>query len=217
MKEASFPKVSETTQQRREHIILAATQVIAEEGLVGLSVRTVAKKAGCSRGLVEHYFRNKTSLLVASKEWADERYLQRVEIAVGTQSGLSALEIRLRCLLPYDDTTLDEWKVRVAFWHQRMTLPTLAKSSSQSFLAVYNAILTDMKEAQEKGEIAAALPLRVSSELLLFTVIGLCTTCLNDPQLRTKKPLDRRIAMFLGFLKTGNVADLEVGDPETEY
>lgn len=74
-----------------------------------------------------------------------------------------------------------------------------------------------MRDAQESGEIAEAIPLRVSSEMLLFTVIGLCTSCLSDPQLRTKKPLDRRMAMFLGFLKTANVADLEVGDPEAEY
>ncbi|GEM_PF-2160382 len=217
MKEASFPKVSDTTHQRREHILQAATQVIAQDGLSGFSVRTVAKKAGCSRGLVEHYFRNKASLLLASAEWADEQYLHRVNAAVAAKSGLSALEVRLRCLLPYDDITLHDWKVRVAFWHQGTTLTSLEGASNRSFYTVYNAILKDLKDAQEKGEIAVEIPVRVTSEMLLLAVMGLCVSCLNNPQLRTKKPLDRRMTMFLNFLKSGNVADLEVGDPEVEY
>ena len=217
MTKTSFPKASETTQQRREHIVQAATNVVAKQGLAALSVRSVASAAGCSRGLVEHYFGNKTALLVASNEWANKVYLERVDSAVGTTTGLAALEVRLRNLLPYNKTILDEWKVRIAFWHQGITIPSVEESNNRSFFTVYSAILNDMREAQTKSQITATIPVVVTSELLLFTVIGLCTSCINDPKLRKKAPLDRRIAMIVGFLKTGDAAALEVGDPNTDY
>jgi AcrR family transcriptional regulator len=217
MKENKFPKASDATQQRREHIIQAATSVIAKDGLPALSVRSVANEAGCSRGLVEHYFRNKTALLVASNDWANKVYLERVGAAVDAMAGLGALELRLRNLLPYNETIHDEWKVRIAFWHQGITIPSVEESNNRSFYSVYNAILTDMRQAQATGEIATAIPVVVTSELLLMTVIGLCVSCMNDSKLRQKAPLDRRIAMIMGFLKTGDVAALEVGNPETDY
>lgn len=217
MTKTTTAKPAQSTQQRREHIILAATRIVAEQGLSTLSVRTVASKAGCSRGLVEHYFRNKSLLLIASNDWANAVYLKRVEAAVGDKSGLEALEIRLRNLLPYNEIIEDEWKVRIAFWHQGATMPSVEEANSRSFYAVYTAILDDMNKAQAAGQIAAKIPLRVASELLLMTVIGLCTSSMNDARLRAKVPLDRRIKMLMGFLKTADVAALEVGDPEVDY
>lgn len=156
-------------------------------------------------------------MLIAANAWADEVYLSRVETAVGTKTGLEALEVRLRNLLPYNEAVHDEWKVRIAFWHQGNTISSVEQSNSQSFHAVYSAILADMRQAQAQGEIASAIPVIVTSELLLFTVIGLCTSCLNNAKLRHKASLDRRMLMFMAFLKTANVSALEVGDPEVDY
>jgi hypothetical protein len=123
----------------------------------------------------------------------------------------------LRNLLPYNKTIEDEWKVRIAFWHQGITMPSVEETNNRSFYTVYSAIMEDMREAQAAGEIAAKIPLRVTSELLLMTVIGLCTSCMNDAKLRATKPLDRRMEMLWGFLKTADVAAFEVGDPEIDY
>ena len=206
-----------THQKRREDIICAATQIVATKGMTALSVRSVATQAGCSRGLVEHYFRNKTALLVASNDWANECYLKRVEAAVGTKSGLQALELRLRNLIPYTELIHDEWKVRIAFWHQGITIPLVEEANNRSFYLVYSTMLDDMRKAQAAGEIATTIPVRVTSELLLMTVIGLCTSCINDSKLRTKKALDRRMQMLLGFLKTADVRALDVGDADVDY
>ena len=210
-------KPTDSTPQRREDIVSAATAIVAKQGITALSVRSVAREADCSRGLVEHYFRNKTALLVASNDWANETYLERVQAAVGKKKGLQALEVRLRNLLPYTEAIHDEWKVRIAFWHQGMTIPSVEEANSHSFYLVYNAILEDLFEAKNAAEIAGTIPVRETSELLLMTVIGLCTSCVNDAKLRAKKPLDRRMKMLMGFLKTADVASFEVGDPATDY
>ncbi len=115
MARTRFPKVSDTTHERRAHILAATAALIAREGLQGISVRTVADRAGCSRGLVEHYFRNKAELLLAANRSVNEAYLERVAGAVGDLAGLAALEVRLRKLLPYTQAILDEWRVRLVF------------------------------------------------------------------------------------------------------
>lgn len=225
MKQASTSKAilkpvtkgATTTQKRREDIVTAATTIVANQGMTALSVRSVATQAGCSRGLVEHYFRNKTALLVASNDWANEQYLKRVAAAVANKSGLQALDCRLRNLLPYTDVIHDEWKVRIAFWHQGITIPTVEEANNRSFYLVYSAILNDMRQAQIAGDIAATIPVRETSELLLMTVIGLCVSCMNDSKLREEEPLNRRMQMLMGFLKTADVAALAVGDPEIDY
>ena len=109
------------------------------------------------------------------------------------------------------------WKSDCETWHQGVTLPSVEETNNRSFFAVYNSIQNDMREAQETGEIEATIPLVVTSEFLLFTVMGLCISCINDPKLRKQAPLDRRIAMIIGFMKTGDAAALEVGDPNNEY
>lgn len=220
MARTRFPKVSDTTHERRAHILAATAALIAREGLQGISVRAVADRAGCSRGLVEHYFRNKTELLLAANRSVNETYLERVAGAVGDLTGLAALEVRLRSLLPYTQTVLDEWRVRLVFWHQagqEHTDPVLTKNNNESFYAAYNEILADVRYAQEHGEIPDTVPLIVTSELVLLLVMGIATACLGNAQLRQQRPLDRRVEMIIGLLKSGHVSALQVGDPETEY
>lgn len=216
MREKSFPRVVDTTNERQAHISEAATRVIARKGLAGLTVRAVAEEAGCSRGLVEHYFRNKEALTVAANDWANETYLQRVAAAVGERKGLPALEVRLKELLPYSEQVLDEWRVRVAFW-QGVNNPLVEVSTQQSFRLVYEEIWQDMRLAQAGGEIADHVPVRVTSEMVFIMVVGIATLCINDSKLRQPKALDRRVAMMLGLLKSGDLSALQVGNPDVDY
>ena len=217
MVQKRFPKVSDTAQERREHIIESATQLIASHGLQGVSMRAVADRAGCSRGLVEHYFSNKAALLSAANHWANETYLKRVAQAVGSLTGLAALEVRLGNLLPYTQAELDEWRVRLVFWRQASTDTAPEQEYNLAFHPVYREILADMLYAQRQGEIPVSVPILETSELVLFFVIGLGTTCLRTSQLREKRPLDRRVEMLIGLLKSGSVSALQVGDPNVEY
>lgn len=52
---------------------------------------------------------------------------------------------------------------------------------------------------------------------MLLLVIGIATACVGNELLRQPRPLDRRVEMILGMLKTGALGALRVGDPEIEY
>lgn len=217
MTDSAFPKVSDGTMERQAYILAATTRIIARKGFSGLTLRAVAEEAGCSRGLVEHYFNSKSSLICGANDWANTTYLDRVASSVGEHRGLRALEIRLRELLPYSEATLDEWRVRVAFWQETKTHPQLENDTQQSLYAVYEEILGDMRHAQAAGEIAGTVPVRVTSEMVFIMVVGIATICLNDSRLRLHQSLDRRVTMIMGILKSGDLSALQVGNPEVDY
>lgn len=212
-----FPKVADSTEDRRRHIIHTATRLIAQRGLEGVSIRVVAEAAGCSRGLVEHYFRNKAELISAANQQVNETYLERIADKVGELQGMAALEAQLHNLLPYTEDVLDEWRVRTVFFRRSGLDPQTATHTNESFRHVYEEILAAMRQARAGGEIDASVPVQEASELILFVVIGIATACLLDETLRQRRPLDRRVAMMLGMLRSGSLAALQVGDARVEY
>ena len=54
--------------QRREQILAAAYQVASRDGIAGLTVRSVAARAGLSHGLVLFHFKRKEQLVAALLE-----------------------------------------------------------------------------------------------------------------------------------------------------
>jgi AcrR family transcriptional regulator len=57
---------------RREEIVRAAIEVIAERGYRGASLAAVAEKAGLSQQGLLHYFRSKEDLLIGVLQWRAE-------------------------------------------------------------------------------------------------------------------------------------------------
>lgn len=217
MPKVEFPRAAEGGDERRAHIESAVVGVIARAGIERLTVRAVAEAAGCSKGLVEHYFGNKASLVAAAAEWANRTYLARVHRAVGDHRGLVALEIRLRQLLPYREEILHEWKARLAFWQQSSHDARVADSSRSAFQDVYDQLLDDVQVASDQGEIPGSVPIQETAEMVLVMLVGWSTLCINNPRLREQAPLDRRVSMLLNLLRSAELTGLIVGDPDVDY
>ncbi|MBA4723570.1 MAG: TetR/AcrR family transcriptional regulator [Alcanivorax sp.] len=59
---------------KRQELLRATSAVIAQEGYAKASMRKIAKHAGCTTGVVTHYFSNKEELVVALLEHAFDRF-----------------------------------------------------------------------------------------------------------------------------------------------
>jgi AcrR family transcriptional regulator len=68
----------ELVNTRREQIVNAATAVIAEQGIQGLSLSAIEQKADMARGQLTYYFRTKEEILLAVFDRALERIHERV-------------------------------------------------------------------------------------------------------------------------------------------
>ena len=77
-----MPKVVDHAARRAE-LVDAAWRVIAAEGLEAATVRRIAQAAGCTTGLVTHYFDSKDDMLVAALREVHRRAGQRMIRHVG--------------------------------------------------------------------------------------------------------------------------------------
>lgn len=213
MAKSFFPKVTQSVDVRREHIARAAAQLIASDGLEGLTMRAIASTSGCSRGLVEHYFQNKEDLVNAADAWANSQTVNRASRAIKNKQGLNALEIRLRHILPFTNTILNEWRVRVVFWRKISLTAKQAAGETIPFEPIFTALLHDIESAQRNGEIPADLNVPLMTEFVLFNVTGIACLCLSDTRLRNKMSLEERVQMILSMLRSGNLAAVQFSKP----
>ncbi len=78
---------------RKNQVINATLQCISESGFERLTLESVAKKAGISKGVVSYYFKGKDDLILESFRAFLIHYNQKVEDALGREtSALKMLE-----------------------------------------------------------------------------------------------------------------------------
>ena len=86
---------------RRTQIVKAVIDCIAEGGLEALTMDSVAKRAGVSKGVVNYYFAGKRDLLLQSFEAFLESYNQQIVDLVGPEMGaLEMIEIVIDVCFP---------------------------------------------------------------------------------------------------------------------
>ncbi len=124
-----MPKVVDHSERRRE-LVQASWDVIARDGIEGVTLRNVASAAGCTTGRINHYFSGREDLLSSALVAAYDESEQRMIAVIKTS--LPAKE-RLRRVvyegLPFDAARLKEWKVWIVFWAAAASNPLLAKQN----------------------------------------------------------------------------------------
>src|SRR5688572_26508243 len=70
-----WPAKAEST---RQAVARATWAVIDREGLAGASMREIAREAGCTTGVLSHYFRDKDELMLFASTLAFEAAAERM-------------------------------------------------------------------------------------------------------------------------------------------
>jgi len=107
-----MPRVADK-QERRDQVVDAAFRVIARDGLAGTSMRAVAQEAGCTIGLINHWFTSRDDLIEATFDRAIAVELERAT-AIATDP--SAFIEAAGEFLPVDERRRDEAKIWIAFY-----------------------------------------------------------------------------------------------------
>ena len=127
-----MPKVVDHAARRAE-LVDASWRVIAAEGLEAATVRRIAQAAGCTTGLVTHYFESKDDMLVAALREVHRRAgLRMIRHVGGADIGAVLLEVILDAL-PMDDDRQLEWKVWLAFWGRAATDERLRQEQQRRY------------------------------------------------------------------------------------
>jgi AcrR family transcriptional regulator len=108
-----MPKIVDH-EQRRDEIALIACRVVARYGFEQATIVRIARAAGCTTGMIAHYFETKQDIILA----ALRLILRRIEERLSQAEGAAALLTLLSEALPIDETRYIECAVWMAFWGQ---------------------------------------------------------------------------------------------------
>ncbi|HKF98890.1 MAG TPA: TetR family transcriptional regulator C-terminal domain-containing protein [Steroidobacteraceae bacterium] len=108
-----MPKIVDH-EKRRDEIALIACRVVAQHGFEQATIVRIARAAGCTTGMIAHYFDTKQEIIVAALRLILRRIEERLTQAHGTADLLALLSEAL----PIDETRYMECAVWIAFWGQ---------------------------------------------------------------------------------------------------
>ena len=158
---------------RREEIVDAVWRVISRDGIASATTRNIAQEAGCSNGVLSHYFADKTALLHAALQIGYRRTEQRVNEWLRRGSGLRVLREVLLLTVPITREALFGNQVELAFLGHAVGNRELAREHHaiyQRFRSIVRRLLLDARHA---GEIAPDADLDTIADALVALIDGL--------------------------------------------
>jgi TetR/AcrR family transcriptional repressor of bet genes len=153
-----MPKVGMES-MRRQQLIDATIDVVAEVGLKGATINLISKRAGMSSGIISHYFGSKQALIEASVRYL----LSQLKIEYSPDNPYDRLmkivDLNFSGVQKADAST----KIWLSFWGQSMHDPNLYRLQEINKRRLVSNLrysfkqLIDPKMAHDAAEVTAAL------------------------------------------------------------
>ena len=197
-----------TADQRREQMLRAALDVIAERGYPDSRIADVAERAGTSPALVIYYFKTKDQLLTEAIRFSEDSWYaagMRRMAEIPTAAGKLEELVAMSTLPEADAEPSSSWALWLDLWAQSVRHPEVA-AVRQKFDERWRDLICSLVVAgQEAGEFGPVDPVEFA---VLFSALldGLAVqVALADPAVTTAKAFGlcmRFAAGQLGFTWT---------------
>src|SRR5262245_12891792 len=149
-------QASEASDQRRDQMLIAAAELIAERGFSETRIADVARRVGASPALVIYYFGTKDSLLTAALRYSEEQfYTTCAEMLAKTPSSYERLEnlARMTCVPDADEGITGTWGLWFDLWAQAFRHPDVARDRVELEARWRTTIEDVVKQGIAAGEI----------------------------------------------------------------
>lgn len=194
-----MPKITDPL-ERREAIAAAAAAAIAELGVERATLREVAARSGVSRGVVDHYFRNREDLIETALLWVNDRYLARERRRTRGLEGLAALRARIGCILPFTADARQEWRIRLCSWSVAAIDPRAGEQQRERLGLTLARYEGDLRQARSAGELAPGVDVEQGARELMALVAGLCAAAVVAPRLNSRAQAESTVEQAIARL-----------------
>ncbi len=172
---------------RRAQIADAAHRLIAHAGLDTATMAAVAREAGFSVGLVQHYFGSKDDLLLFTYRRTTERQLERVMrlVAEGeaAQRTIAAILLRgLGELWPLDERRRGEYRIGRAFHARSLDNPDVAAVARDTAGELRGQIARTVSNGKHCGEVPLDTDAATAALGLWSLTNGLADQLYHEPE-----------------------------------
>ncbi|MGZ4429888.1 MAG: TetR/AcrR family transcriptional regulator [Nocardioidaceae bacterium] len=150
--------VAEQSDQRRDRMLEAAAEIIAERGFSETRITDVARRVGASPALVVYYFGTKDSLLTEALRYSENAFYEAAaDMLARTPALRDRLEmlVRLTCVPQADNEVPGAWGLWFDLWAQAFRHPQVAKDRVELDARWRRTITEVVDQAVAAGEIAA--------------------------------------------------------------
>jgi AcrR family transcriptional regulator len=141
--------------QRREDMLRAALEVIAERGFPESRIADVAEQAGTSPALVIYYFKTKDNLLTEAMRYAEDQWYdlgaRRMEVIDSAAAQLEEI-VAMTCLPEADAELPDSWALWLDLWAQSVRHPEVARVREEFDHHWRETIAGVVQDGQTSGE-----------------------------------------------------------------
>ena len=157
----SAEQAADIVDQRRDQMLAAAAELIAERGFSETRIADVARRVGASPALVIYYFGTKDDLLTEALRYSEERFYvacnQMLASTPGVRERLEKL-VRLTCVPNGDDEIPGAWGLWFDLWAQAFRHPMVAKDRlalEKRWRSTIAGVVEDGVAAGEIGKVDA--------------------------------------------------------------
>ena len=128
-----MPKVTDPAAMRTR-LVEAAWRVIATEGIEAATLRRVATEAGCTTGLITHYFNHKNELVTYAYRRVLDTMIADAAAAIASTRGIVAkLLAAIEAIEPVRVTSRDFTVVLINFWAAAAVNPVFARNCRDDY------------------------------------------------------------------------------------
>lgn len=185
-----MPKIVDHDARRRE-IVMATWRVIAAGGLEGATIREIAREAGCSNGVLSHYFADRDDIIASAMVMAHRGVRDRTDVLTRDLRGLEALRVLMLESLPLDEQRVLEARIEACFWGEAVgnePLMALQNAEVDAFCARVRRLLA---QAGEAGELRDGVDIDSVVDECLMLMDGFSIQAVLNPK---RTPPERQVA-----------------------
>ena len=158
-----MPKIVDHDERRRS-VIEATWRVIAREGIASATTRGIAREAGCSSGVLAHYFADKAELMASAMLAAHAEVHARLDTRL---TGLASVRQYMLECLPLDERRRFLAVVEVSFWGQAVGNGRLVDLYADEVEGFRGKLRVRLAQAREQGELGPGVDVEVGGDEVL--------------------------------------------------
>jgi AcrR family transcriptional regulator len=169
------------TEARKDSVLRACTEVIAEQGLERTTLRTIARRAGCTTGVLMHHFRDKDEILLVAVQQIFERLDARMDAAARGLGAWEGLRRALADALPLDRERVLGWKVWLAFVASALGNAEHRAEHARRYGRIRDRLRRAVESAAREGSIDRPADARATADAIFAAFDGIGTHAILEP------------------------------------
>ncbi len=166
--------------ERREEFLQAAYRIIKRDGFAGVTVRAVAKEAGFTTGALVHYVDSMDQLLVEASEYAARNVRAKMLEMEKVPDSLTSMREVLYLALPSDEDKRGNWNYWLGFWERSVHNAAVREVTHVRYTEWLKRTSRMIRRAQNAGDIAADVDVRLASRACIALIDGIATMTLRS-------------------------------------